>query len=412
LNQWQPYLIAIVIGLLVGIEREKSNSTHSSQHAMGVRTFLLISLLGVMAGGFESLWLSATLTAFALALILVSYFNQTHAQGVNVDRGLTTEFAAGIVFCLSYTAHQSPALSAIIGPVVAMILFSKSSLHRFTHAIKPLELKSALLLLLGGVVVVNLAPDHAIDPWKIFNPRKFGFLVITLGTLEFSSYVLSKLLGRKKGSLVVGFLGGLVSSTAVLLSSARQSAKQPKTWRIHLGAALAAKLAAFIELFLIVALISPSLLKNLVWPLSAALAFGLISLVVVTWKKEAASANINLKSPLDWKGVFRLSFILGGILAAISIAKYWLGDSGTFAISFLTGLFELHGVSLANSTMQKQGFLTAEVASLSILLAVIASLLSKIGISWVISRGIFSRALTGIFLSMIAIIVLVGWLTL
>ena len=37
MNQWKPYLIALAVGLLVGIERENSKA---NQKALGVRTFI------------------------------------------------------------------------------------------------------------------------------------------------------------------------------------------------------------------------------------------------------------------------------------------------------------------------------------------------------------------------------------
>jgi uncharacterized membrane protein (DUF4010 family) len=120
LDQWQPYLIAVVIGLLVGIERERA---HPNQKAMGVRTFLLISLLGAIAGGLQNPWLATLLTAFALSLIVVSYFLQSSSKSSEIDRGLTTEFAAGLIFSLGFISHQSPSLAAMLGPLVAMILF-------------------------------------------------------------------------------------------------------------------------------------------------------------------------------------------------------------------------------------------------------------------------------------------------
>lgn len=404
---WQPYLIAVFIGLLVGIERER---VHPSQKAMGVRTFLLISLLGAIAGGVEATWLAAALTVFALSLILIAYFSQTISSDPHADRGLTTEFAAGIVFCLGYAAHASPTLSALMGPVVALILFSKRSLHRFTHAIKSSELEAALLLLLGGVAVTNLAPDAVIDHWGIFNPRKFGYLVLTLATLEFSSYVMVKMVGQKKGSLLVGFLGGLVSSTAVLLSSARRAKESPAAWRTLLGSTLAAKFAAIVELLLIVGVIAPPLLVVSAAPVGAGLVACVGALVLVVRKDgQAGGAGLTLKSPLDWRGVLRLSILLAAILASISLAKLWLGDEATLALSFLTGLFELHGISLANATMYQQGHLGLGSAGLNITLALAASLVAKIVIAWIIVGGRFARWLTAVFCFMVLAIGAAAW---
>jgi uncharacterized membrane protein (DUF4010 family) len=218
------------------------------------------------------------------------------------------------------------------------------------------------------------------------------------------SYVLAKSIGEKKGALIIGFCGGFVSSTAVLLSSARQANKNPENWRTLIGSTLAAKVAALVELLLIVGLVSPVLLQHVVVPAIVALLICAAALVLISRKAGDQKSHLSLRSPLDWRGVLRLSFTLGAILALISLTERWLGDQATFAVSFLTGLFELHGVSLATATMFDGGHLSIEVASRSILFAIIASLIAKTSMSWIISRGVFSRALTVVCLLMIVTI--------
>ncbi len=73
MNQWQPYLISTAIGLLVGIEREKDQH---DQKEMGVRTFLLISLIGAIAGDVQNSLLSVVFATFVFGLILISYCTQ------------------------------------------------------------------------------------------------------------------------------------------------------------------------------------------------------------------------------------------------------------------------------------------------------------------------------------------------
>lgn len=406
---WMPYLIALAVGLLVGIERESSKA---NRKALGVRTFLLLSLLGAIAGGLQNTWLSALITIFSLSLIFASYFIQFFLKTADPQFGLTTEFAAGTVFIAGFMAHESPLLTATIGPIIALILFSKITLHRFTHSIKPFELKTTITLLLFFVVLINLAPDSTVDPWGLFNPRKFGYLVLTLATLEFSSYILLKVIGEKNSSLVVGFLGGLVSSTAVLISSARQAIKSEGSWHSHLCTALAAQIASLLELLMIVFLISPVLFISISKSIAAAIIFCSICLVLMWRKHIPQRADLTLKSPLDWQGVFRLSFIFGSLLASVSAAKIWLGDDAIYGLSFLAGLFELQGISLANATLFSHGQLNIHIATISILLAVIASLFAKVVVSLVFGRNRFATYLTLIFLPMIAIVFFVGWLQL
>ncbi len=407
INNWQPYVVALVIGLLVGIEREKA---HPSQKTMGVRTFVLISLLGAVAGGIEQVWVAALLTGFCLGLIILSYQFQTKTQSLS-DKGLTTEFAAGLIFCLGFMSHQRPALSALMGPMVAMILFSKASLHRFTRAIKPSELEAALLLFLAGVIVISLVPNEAIDPLGIFNPKKFGYLVLTLATLEFSSYVLGKILGEKKSSIVIGFLGGLVSSTAVLLSATKKSSRNEESWRTQAGSALAALVASLVELFLIVGLVSPPLLIQILLPIGLGVLMAACGLFYFHSTATQESNPLDLRSPLDWRGVGRLSIMLALILGTISVCKIWFGNQAAYVLSFLTGLFELHGVSLANATLFHEGQIPIEVARLSIIFAVIASLIAKIAILNTMGSKRLSRALTVVLIPMVLVIAAVVYFT-
>jgi hypothetical protein len=131
------------------------------------------------------------------------------------------------------------------------------------------------------------------------NFKKFGFLILTLAAIEFLSYVMVKVIGEKKGLLVVGFLGGFVSSTAVLVTSARSAAKFPKNWRSQICSALAAKLAAMIELLLIVFLLSPALILNLALQVGAGLLVGALVLAYFARGKSEDSKQVNIKSPLD-----------------------------------------------------------------------------------------------------------------
>ena len=86
---WRPYVISGLIGLLVGIEREKA---HPHRKAMGIRSFLLLALLGSIAGGVDETWLGATIAAFAMASIVASYLLLSRA-GLD-DHGLTPEFSS------------------------------------------------------------------------------------------------------------------------------------------------------------------------------------------------------------------------------------------------------------------------------------------------------------------------------
>lgn len=403
--QWKPYLISLAVGLLVGIERENSKA----DKALGVRTFLLLSLLGAITGSLPELGLKALISLFAFGLIITSYVIQIFSQSAQVHLGLTTEFAAGLVFTIGVIAHTSPLLAATLGPVIAIILFSKDSLHQFTRQIKPTELKAAISILLIAVIVIELTPDQTIDPWGFINPRKFGYLLLILATLEFSSYLLFKIIGERKGALATGFLGGLVSSTAVLISSTQQALKSPELLRTSLSTVMAAQIASLTEMLIIILVVSQELFLELLPPVASSLLFCATCLFFLWQNQPAQNTALILKSPLDLKGVLRLSLLFGFLLILVSVVKSWLGLDAIYALSFVAGLFELQGISLANANLFGQKQVLVEVASQSILIAVVASFLAKIGISWFINRNRFSVYLTLLFVPIIAILFLIEW---
>src|SRR5580658_357319 len=100
IETFHPFAIALMIGLLIGIERERSHPKGSQ--AMGVRTFVLLSLLGTLAAWVHETGLTITISVFALAAILAGYFRSTAKQ--EVDFGLTTEFSGAVVYILGYIA--------------------------------------------------------------------------------------------------------------------------------------------------------------------------------------------------------------------------------------------------------------------------------------------------------------------
>jgi uncharacterized membrane protein YhiD involved in acid resistance len=58
----KPFLLSLALGLMLGIERERSFRSEHEEPAQGVRTFALIALLGTLAA---HLAVPATAAAFA-----------------------------------------------------------------------------------------------------------------------------------------------------------------------------------------------------------------------------------------------------------------------------------------------------------------------------------------------------------
>ena len=121
-QQIQPFLVALAIGLLLGLERERS---HSRKLPAGSRSFALLSLVGAAAASFNE-WAVLVGLVGVGALVVLAYFRTSEE-----DPGTTTAIAALVAYLLGALAYTRPAVAV----VVAGLLVSKTRIHRFVREI-------------------------------------------------------------------------------------------------------------------------------------------------------------------------------------------------------------------------------------------------------------------------------------
>ena len=91
------FLIALAIGALIGIERERKQ-VNKSEFA-GIRTFILIALFGILSTYLNEIYPNFLIISFLGLIVLVglSYMASTREEG---DIGITTEVVALLTFIL------------------------------------------------------------------------------------------------------------------------------------------------------------------------------------------------------------------------------------------------------------------------------------------------------------------------
>jgi uncharacterized membrane protein (DUF4010 family) len=225
------FAIAILLGALIGIEREKRKSEEDDTgHIAGLRTLTLLALLGAVAGWLtrelSSPWILAAAVLVVGALVTAGYF--VNAKTDPDAKGLTTEVAAPIVFLLgAMVMLGDQALAIGLGVVTAAVLAYKQPLHGFVEKLGWDDVYAGVRLLIATFIALPLLPDRAIDPWGALNPYKLWLLVVLISSLSLVGYVLTRWLGPTWGTALTGLTGGLVSSTAVTLSFSREAREKP-----------------------------------------------------------------------------------------------------------------------------------------------------------------------------------------
>ena len=167
-------VVALGVGLLIGVERERSKGAGPARNAAGVRTFALTAMLGAIAGTIGSMPLVAMLAGGVIVLTAAGYLRAN-----NQDPGLTTEIALIATYALGALAtatRRSPQVSA---RSTALLLASRSWLHEFaSQRLSDREVLDGILLAASALIVLPLLPDRAIDPYGVVNPQLIWRLTV------------------------------------------------------------------------------------------------------------------------------------------------------------------------------------------------------------------------------------------
>lgn len=378
-QQIEPFLVALAIGLLLGLERERS---HTRKLPAGSRSFALLSLAGAVAAGFGQ-WVIVVGFLGVGALIALAYF-RTSAE----DPGTTTATAALVAYLLGALAYSRPALAVALAVVVAGLLVSKNRIHRFARDIMTeVELEDAIKFLVVAFVILPLLPDRGLGPYPygVLNPEKVWLLVVLLTGIGWVGYIGVRALGPERGLLITGIAGGFVSATATTASMARLS-RTTASVRAPLASALLASLATFVQLLIVIAVVDAQVLQRL-WPPVAAGAAVLVVIAAVVYRRaglpegdpspeqdtgaKAASRPFALRPALILAAVLTLALLVGRWGADV------LGSRGAVLAAFAAGLADAHAGSVAAASLAAKGDISVDTALLAVAAALGSNLIVK-----------------------------------
>lgn len=385
---------ALCIGLLVGIDRERAEERHSAGLFAGIRTFPLIALTGGIAAWLLPVTGVAFLATAFLAVAAIAGLSYFRA-GTRGQVGATTEIAAILTFLLGALAGLGQlVVAAAAGVAVAVLLAAKPRLEQFSRAITPAEISSALELAVVTVIVLPLLPDLGYGPGGVLNPREIWTVVVLVAALSFTGFVAVRLLGTRKGTVVTGAVGGLVSSTAVTLAMAARSKEQPS---LETPAAAAAALASTITALRVSVLVGVVDLRLLPRVLPFSLAMFLAGGLVVRALLRRAGAEAGGGEAATVANPFRLRTALGFaagyavVLLVVRLAGDRFGAAGQLASAALAGATDVDAVTIALSRIGP-GSDGGRTIGLAVALAVLSNTVVKTGMALALGSRGFGRA--------------------
>ena len=329
--------IALGLGLLVGLQREWSQSKLA-----GIRTFALITLLGALSGMVAVQTANAWILAASLLAVAILFWigNRLRLAGGSADPGITTEVAGFVMFIVGATVMLGHAAVAVVTTgAVAALLHWKKPLHTLAERMGEDDFRAIVRLAIIGMVILPILPNRAYGPYDVLNPFAIWLMVVLIVGISMAAYVAHRLLGAQVGTLLAGLLGGLISSTATTVSYARRSRARHDESAIAAIVIMIASTVVFGRVLFEIALVAPGILDRVGPPLGAMMLFMAVVSVVAFM-----TARSNLESPeagappSDLKAAVLFGVLYAAVLFAVAAVKDRFGDPGMYVVAGLSGM--------------------------------------------------------------------------
>ncbi|MFS2167178.1 MgtC/SapB family protein, partial [Variovorax sp. Varisp62] len=245
--------VALGIGLIVGVERERRKGDGDRRAAAGLRTFAIVALAGAIAQILPVLTLVPIGGALVAILAAVS-----HWKSRSQDPGMTTEIALFATYLIGVLCVIEPSLGAACGTGLALLLAARRRLHRFaTELLGEQELHDGVLLAALALIALPLIPSRPIEMLGGINPRPLASMVLLIMAIQAAGQAAVRWLGVRGGLLGAGFASGFVSSTATVASFGNRARDQPLHTGLLAGAAALSAVATWVLALAMTAALSP-----------------------------------------------------------------------------------------------------------------------------------------------------------
>jgi uncharacterized membrane protein (DUF4010 family) len=397
LNTAFHFAVAGLAGLAVGIEREWSgHATGAQQRFAGVRTFLLLGLIGGLAGWLANgglVVIAAILLSGAMILTTAAYVMAAQRSG-QIEG--TTEVAALLVLGMGCVAGLGfPLVTSGVVSVVVLALAEKTRIHSAVERLGERELLAALQFAVLALVILPLLPAGPFGPYQSIRPRAIWAVVLLFSALNFAAYLLGRWLGAGRGYAVTGLVGGLVSSTAVTWQFSRRSHDEPGLGRGLAVGVLGACSVLPLRVGVLAGVLNSRVAVGLISLLLPVLVVGMV-ILLFAWRRrrsleqEAGKQDDPPRTPLRLGNAIRMALAFQVVLILVPMVQHLWGRAGVLASAAILGLTDVDSLTFS-MTRLADGPHAVELGSRAIAIGVLSNTVLKFALSVLIGRGDYRK---------------------
>jgi len=378
--------VAALCGLAVGVEREWSAKQESSKRFAGVRTLLLLGLVGGLTAVMGPGGAGLLVLAGGVALVVVSFVSGALRGSLES----TTEVAALVVLAAGYLAGSgSLTVAAALAALTALVLAEKGRVHSAVYNIRSEELSAGARFAVLALVVLPVLPPGPYGPEPGVKPQELWALVLLFAGLGFLALVAVRIAGPERGYGLAGLLGGLVSSTAVALTFSRESREQPNLARVLAVATVAASTVLNLRMLGLALVLRSELAPPLLRYVSLATVVGAVYCVIL-YRRGKRTDEVKLPgNPLRLKAAIAMAALLAAAVYAVHWVRVLYGSSGVMVTSGLLGLVDMD--ALLYSVARGGVTAPAPEAARALGVGITANAALKLALTLVLGSGEFRK---------------------
>lgn len=371
------YVVALAIGLLMGLERERNPAAKA-----GLRTFALTALFGVLtahlAMALGELWL-IPVGLFLVGAMMIAAYQHAPAQPQG-DPGTTTVAALMLCYGLGVLVwHEEIQLAVMLGIAATMLLYFKPELSGFSQRMSRHDLLSILQFAVLSLIILPLLPNRDYGPFGALNPYQIWWMVVLIVGVGLAGYAALRLVGQQRGTVILGLLGGLVSSTATTLSFSRHARDSDAMMPVAVIVVVLANLVVLVRLGVLAAVVAPGTLPQLLPVLFGGLVGGMLGAAygMRRLRPQGELPPLAMGNPTELRTALGFGVMYAVVLLAAAWLSDWLGTGGLYAVTLASGLTDVDPITLSSLRLHNLGRLTVPIVVNVVTLAMLANLAFK-----------------------------------
>ncbi|TNC60027.1 MgtC/SapB family protein [Rubellimicrobium roseum] len=401
-------LEALGLGLLIGIERERSTAEGGAPASAGVRTFALASLAGALSelvGGWPLL---AVTLATVGGLRAVMHLSQQDGQA-----GMTTSLALLVVVVLGALSIEYTFLSAVAGVLVAALLAARTVLRDFSRSVLTgFEVRDGLILGVSALVILPILPDFGYGPGGAVNPRHVFIIVVLVMAIGVTSHICARVFGARLGLPLSGLLSGFVSSTATIVAMAKKVRDLPDEVYPAAAGATLSSVSSLVQTGVVLLLMSPPLLTAaapvLIVSAAVAVLYG-AAFMLAGARRGAESQGLELPTRIfSVRGALTFALTVSAVILVSALVNDRFGGQAVLISAALAGLVSTSSAAAALASLVAAGQLPVDDAVVPLAAAISVNTVVRIVLALRGGEARFGRIVAlGLLLTGVA--VWVGW---